>query len=106
VREATKLHESVYRGSLGELLARSAEDADLRRGEIVLLVAGAPPAETPSADVEGDSGDGHGGRLDAVLRVLLAELPLKQAAHLAASICDARDNQAYKRALYLKDRPE
>jgi len=97
VREATKLHETVYRGTLRELKARAASDADFRRGEIVLLVAGALPATT---DAEGD---GHGGRLDAVLKVLMAELPLKQAARLAALITEARDNEAYKRALYLKD---
>ena len=97
VREATKLHETVYRGTLRELMARAASDADFRRGEIVLLVAGALPAAT---DAEGD---GHGGRLDGVLRVLMAELPLKQAARLAALITQARDNEAYKRALYLKD---
>jgi hypothetical protein len=34
--------------------------------------------------------------------VLLAELPLKQAAHLAAKIAQVRDNEAYKRALRLK----
>jgi 16S rRNA (cytidine1402-2'-O)-methyltransferase len=46
--------------------------------------------------------DGHGGRLDAVLKALMAELPLKQAAHLAAQITQARGNESYKRALYLK----
>jgi 16S rRNA (cytidine1402-2'-O)-methyltransferase len=101
VREATKLHESVYRGTLRELLARAMDDADFRRGEIVLLVAGAPPVA-----LDGGGDDGHGGRLDAVLGVLLKELPLKQAARLAALICAARDNEAYKRALYLKERPE
>jgi 16S rRNA (cytidine1402-2'-O)-methyltransferase len=111
VREATKLHESVYRGTLRELQARSADDADFRRGEIVLLVAGAAQAgavHTGAQAVATDGGgdDGHGGRLDAVLRVLLKELPLKQAARLAAQICAARDNEAYKRALYLKERPE
>jgi 16S rRNA (cytidine1402-2'-O)-methyltransferase len=106
VREATKLHESVYRGTLSDLLARSAADADLRRGEIVLLVGGAAAAGADGGGDDGGGDDGHGGRLDAVLRVLLTELPLKQAARLAALICPARDNEAYKRALYLKERPE
>ena len=35
--------------------------------------------------------------------MLLEELPLKQAAHLAAQSPGARDNEAYKRALGLKD---
>ena len=46
--------------------------------------------------------DGHGGALDRVLKLLLAELPLKQAARLAAQITETRDNEAYKRALQLK----
>jgi 16S rRNA (cytidine1402-2'-O)-methyltransferase len=95
-REITKIHESAYRGSLGELAARAAADGDFARGEIVLVVSGAPAPE------EG-GGDGHGGALDHALGVLLAELPLKQAARLAAKITLARDNEAYKRALRLKD---
>ncbi len=98
-REITKLHETTYRGSLRELLARAESDPDFTRGEIVLALAGAPP---PQHD-DGERGaDGHGGALDRALKVLLAELPLKQAARLAAQITDARDNEAYKRALHLK----
>jgi len=97
-REITKLHETIYRGPLAELATRAARDADFSRGEIVLMVAGAPQAP---AD-ENASGDAHGGALDRVLKVLLAELPLKQAAYLAAQIVDVRDNEAYKRALVLK----
>jgi 16S rRNA (cytidine1402-2'-O)-methyltransferase len=100
-REITKLHETVYRGTLSELAARAAIDADLARGEIVLLVGGAPAAAHAGADGE-DGEDGHDGALDRVLMVLLAELPLKQAARLAAKLAGARDNEAYKRALKLK----
>ena len=97
-REITKLHETTYRGSLRELLERAGSDADFGRGEIVILIAGAPHAP---ADEEGGA-DGHGGALDRVLKILLAELPLRQAAHLAAQITEARGNEAYKRALQLK----
>jgi 16S rRNA (cytidine1402-2'-O)-methyltransferase len=90
-RELTKLHETVYRGSLAELCDLASADKDLARGEIVLAVAGAPAA--PSRDAAG---------LDRVLGLLLAELPLKQAARLAAAIEGVRDNEAYKRALVLK----
>ena len=95
-REITKLHESLYRGSLGELAARAAHDADVSRGEIVLVIAGAAPEAAACGD------DGHGGALDRALKPLLEELPLKQAAHLAARIAEVRDNEAYKRALELK----
>jgi len=97
-REITKLHETTYRGTLTDLAARTASDPDLTRGEIVLTVAGAAAV---AADAKGGE-DGHGGELDRVLKVLLAELPLKQAARLAAQLTAARDNHAYKRALQLK----
>jgi 16S rRNA (cytidine1402-2'-O)-methyltransferase len=93
VREATKMHETTYRASLGELRTMAQTDPDLARGEIVLLIAGAP---------EPESGDVHDASLDKALKVLLKELPLKQAASLAAQITGARDNEAYKRALALK----
>jgi 16S rRNA (cytidine1402-2'-O)-methyltransferase len=96
VREATKLHETTYRGSLSELLSRSKSDDDFGRGEIVLLIAGAPQVRASDADSE------TAAELDKVLTALLAELPLKQAARLAAQITGARDNETYKRALVLK----
>jgi 16S rRNA (cytidine1402-2'-O)-methyltransferase len=99
-REITKVHEMTYRGSLRELLERADSDSDFTRGEIVLALAGAPPQD---ADERG--ADGHGGALDRALKILLAELPLKQAARLAAQITEARDNEAYKRALQLKQEP-
>jgi 16S rRNA (cytidine1402-2'-O)-methyltransferase len=97
VREATKLHETTYRGSLRELLDRSSADADFSRGEIVLLIGGAAQTESADGGLEAKV------RLDTVLLALLAELPLKQAARLAAQITGARDNEAYKRALFLKE---
>ncbi len=92
-RELTKLHEQAYRGTLAELLVRAGEDADFCRGEIVVVIAGAPPA---AADVDQD--------LDRVLTELLAELPLAQASRLAARLTGARDNDAYRRALALRQR--
>ena len=97
VREATKLHETTYRGSLRELLDKSGTDADFSRGEIVLLIGGASPAESAEED------SAVRAQLDKVLIALLSELPLKQAARLAAQITGARDNEAYKRALFLKE---
>jgi 16S rRNA (cytidine1402-2'-O)-methyltransferase len=97
VREATKLHETTYRGSLLQLLDRAKQDADLSRGEIVLLVGGAAVQNGGEAEAESKA------QLDKVLHALMAELPLKQAAHLAAQITGARDNEAYKRALVLKE---
>lgn len=96
-RELTKLHETLYRGPLSVLAARAAAEPDFVRGEIVLVIAGAS-----AAAVAETGADGHGGALDRALAPLLEELPLKQAAHLAARIASVRDNEAYKRALALK----
>ena len=53
----------------------------------------------------GEAARTHGGAWTGCLRALLAELPLKQAARLAAQITGARDNEAYKRALQLNENP-
>ncbi len=91
-RELTKLHERVHRDSLGALRARAAEAAEFSRGEIVVVIEGAAPPEDAADD----------GELDRVLGVLLTELPLAQAAGLAARIVGARENDAYRRALALR----
>jgi 16S rRNA (cytidine1402-2'-O)-methyltransferase len=48
VRELTKLHEEISRGSLEEL---SEKFKDGTKGEIVLLVAGASPPETDDSQI-------------------------------------------------------
>jgi len=46
-RELTKLHEEVWRGSLGDLASRAAEGPP--RGEVTIVVAGAPAKPRASA---------------------------------------------------------
>ena len=88
-RELTKQFETFYRGTLAELAALAGRDEDLRRGESVIVVEGAPAAA------------GDAGRLDEVLRVLLRYLPPSAAAEAAAKLADVRRNAAYARALEL-----
>lgn len=92
-REITKRFETIYRGTLDELRERATADADVARGEIVLIIAG---ATEPEPGQEGNEA------LDRVLKILLPEMPLKLAAKLAAQLAGCRDNEAYKRALHLK----
>lgn len=47
-RELTKLHEDVWRGGLGELAERAADGV---RGEVTLVIAGAPVEEAPSRSI-------------------------------------------------------
>jgi 16S rRNA (cytidine1402-2'-O)-methyltransferase len=92
-RELTKLFETVHAGTLGEAGAWLDSDPNRQRGEFVLMVEGAPVPEHAQAE-EGER----------VLGILLAELPVKQAAQLAAAITGARKNRLYQRALELKGR--
>jgi 16S rRNA (cytidine1402-2'-O)-methyltransferase len=90
-RELTKVFETVYRGTLATLAAQARGDANFARGEITVVVAGATAG--PQADERG--------RLDATLRVLLAELAPSKAAALAARLTGVKRNDAYARALEL-----
>ena len=93
-RELTKTYETIKCDSLGNLLAWVEQDSNQQRGEIVLVVAGAkPPAE----------GDLSPETL-RVLQLLLAELPVKQAASLTAEITGQKKNRLYQAALKLTDR--
>jgi 16S rRNA (cytidine1402-2'-O)-methyltransferase len=97
-REITKLHEQAYRGTLRDLAQLAAVDDHIARGEIVLLIAGLDAPDDETRDVAGAAEI----TLDRALEILMAELPLKQAARLAAQLTGSRDNEAYKRALHLK----
>ena len=88
-RELTKLHETSYYGTLGELAQRAANDADMSRGEIVLVVEGAPALETAATSIQAEQ----------LLFTLLEELPASQAAKLAARICGANRAELYELAV-------
>jgi len=90
-RELTKQFETVQHATLGELARWVAEDANQQRGEIVVLIHGAAPAEAETSE-------------DAtrILRILIKELPVSQAAALAAEITGQKKNQLYELALRLK----
>jgi 16S rRNA (cytidine1402-2'-O)-methyltransferase len=89
-REMTKRFESTYRGTLAELSLRAAQDSDMSRGEIVIVVHGAPEV------VSQERGDA-----DHVLRALLGEMPVSQAARLASKITGRPRKELYDRALSL-----
>lgn len=91
-RELTKVFETVYRGTLSELAVQARSDANFTRGEITVVVEGAPRAAEDAAP--------HA-ELDATLTVLLTELAPSKAAALAAKLTGAKRNDAYARALEL-----
>ena len=91
-RELTKTWESIQGAPVGELLAWVKEDENRRKGEMVLIVEGFQPDESAlSAEAL------------RTLELLLAELPLKKAAALAAEIHGVKKNALYRYALAQND---
>ena len=89
-REITKLFETVYSATLGELIEWLQADNNQQKGEFVLVLEG--------AQVQLSVEDA---RLEQVLDILLEELPVKQASQIAAKLTGMKKNQVYKLALEL-----
>jgi 16S rRNA (cytidine1402-2'-O)-methyltransferase len=94
-REMTKRFEQYHACPLAEATAWLAADDNHRRGEFVLVVW---PPQAAAPEEEGED--------RRVLATLLAELPLKQAARLAAKLTGGRKNALYDLALRLKNETE
>lgn len=89
-RELTKTFETLQGMPLEQLCEWVAADANQQRGECVVLVAGwQAPEDEAAVSVEALR----------VLDLLLAEMPLKRAAALAAQITGVRKNLLYQAAL-------
>jgi 16S rRNA (cytidine1402-2'-O)-methyltransferase len=88
-RELTKAYETVYRGTLAELLEMAAKDANFARGEITLVLEGAPAVQ--------------GARDDAFVRraleLLRDELPPARAAAVVAQLTGRRKSEVYALAV-------
>jgi 16S rRNA (cytidine1402-2'-O)-methyltransferase len=83
-RELTKLHESVYRGSLAQLLQIAADEANFQRGEITVVVAGAAAAAPPDEAF-----------VRRALDLLSAEIAPGRAAALVAQLTGRRRAEVY-----------
>jgi 16S rRNA (cytidine1402-2'-O)-methyltransferase len=84
-RELTKVHETLYRGTLAELAQRSVNEDNFQRGEITVVVSGAPAA---SAGVDT-------GLLRRAIELLSKELSPSRAAAIAAQLTGATRSEAY-----------
>ena len=95
-REITKKFESIHRVKLGDAGAWLQADANNMRGEFVVIVtnssAGAP-LEAKMAQEQA---------LERTLKILLEDLPLKQAVALAVKLTGEKKNRIYEMALALK----
>ncbi len=88
-RELSKLFEQIHRCTLGDAPAWLAADANRQRGEFVLLIEGAPPADDDLAEAK------------RLLAILLDECPVSQAAALTAKITGLKKNALYALALQM-----
>ena len=91
-REITKMYESILSGDLKMLADYYDAHADECRGEVVILLRGAVAEDNAQVSVDPQ----------AVLSILLQELPLKQAVSLACKITGERRNTLYDFALAQK----
>ena len=84
-RELTKTHETIYRGRLADLATQARGDANFQRGEITIVVHGAPPSES-TVDPQ---------LLRRAVELLAKELPPSRAAAIAAQLTGATRSEAY-----------
>jgi 16S rRNA (cytidine1402-2'-O)-methyltransferase len=92
-RELTKLFETIHTCALGDALTWLNTDTNQQKGEFVLIVSGAEaPDKTRISD-----------QAQHTLKLLLKELPLKQAVKLTSDITYENKNQLYKMALSLRE---
>jgi 16S rRNA (cytidine1402-2'-O)-methyltransferase len=91
-RELTKTFETFHQCKLGDAIAFLQDDPNQQRGEFVLLVEA--EMATQAGPVSEES--------ERILKLLIAEIPLKQAVKLAAEITGAKKNALYELALNLQ----
>jgi len=93
-RELTKTFETIHSDVLDVLIPWVEADENQRKGEFVVLVHGAVAREDTGIDAESER----------ILLILLKDLPVKQAAALAANITGLKKNALYQFALEIKDK--
>ena len=91
-RELTKRFETIHADSLENLLGWIESDPNQRKGEFVVMVHGVEASD--GRDIDSDA--------EHILKILLDELPVKQAAGLAAKITGLKKNALYTFALTLQ----
>ncbi|EOW9061814.1 16S rRNA (cytidine(1402)-2'-O)-methyltransferase [Acinetobacter baumannii] len=89
-REITKTFETIKKMTLKDLVSFIENDHNQEKGEIVLVVGGAPE----KTDLEQE-------KLDELLKRLLQDLSVKAASQLAADLTGIKKKVAYQRALEL-----
>jgi 16S rRNA (cytidine1402-2'-O)-methyltransferase len=90
-RELTKHFETIHADILSKLVDWVKQDSDQQRGEFVVLVHGQTEQKEAGADIE------------RTLKILLEQLPLKQAVALTVKLTGGKKNEVYDLALGLSE---
>ena len=93
-REITKLHETIIKASIQEILTLYAQDSNMQRGELVVMVSGCKIDKNPESLNDQQL---------TTLKVLLTECSIKTAVKLAVEITGVRKKLLYQTALELAD---
>lgn len=96
-REITKTFETIKKMTLSELVTFIESDRNQQKGEIVLVIGGAPNQN--DIDVEQE-------KLDKLLIRLLEDLSVKAASQMAADLFNIKKKVAYQRALELTQKDD
>ena len=96
-REITKKFETIKRLPLVDAVAWLESDSNQQRGEFVLVLS------KPNGDATLGAKATEAAILERTLRILLAELPVKQAVAMAVQLTDEKKNTIYELALKIRD---
>ena len=96
-RELTKKFETIQRLALADAVAWLEADTNQQRGEFVLVLS------KPNQDGAIEAKEAQTAMLERTLRILLGELPLKQAVAIAVELTELKKNAVYDTALKIRD---
>jgi len=94
-RELTKLHETVLKTIIRKIDAALETDPYIEKGELVVLLEGAPPAKSSQETLPPEQ--------ERILSILLHECSVKSAVSIAANITGLRRKTLYQAALRMRD---
>lgn len=89
-RELSKMHEQCVQETLGALAEQVADGSITRKGEFVVVIAGAEASHSEAFEV------------DKLLQLLGEKLPPKEAAGIVAAVSGLKKNEAYDRLLKMR----
>ena len=96
-RELTKKFETIQRLALADAVAWLVADTNQQRGEFVLVLS------KPNQDGALEAKEAQTAMLERTLRILLKDLPVKQAVALAVQLSGEKKNAVYDMALKIRD---